>query len=64
MNAPEILDTAKHMIIAIDRISPSPTNPRKRFDEAKLNELATSIKAQGVLQPILVREKQDAPKDG
>ena len=33
----------------------SPTNPRKSFDAAKLTELATSIKASGVHQPILVR---------
>ena len=33
----------------------SPHNPRKRFDEAKLKELADSIRADGVLEPILVR---------
>ena len=34
----------------------SPTNPRRRFDEHSLNELAESFKTQGVLQPLLVRE--------
>jgi ParB/RepB/Spo0J family partition protein len=34
----------------------SPTNPRKRYDEANLQELAESIRSQGVLQPLLVRE--------
>ncbi|MDD2728300.1 ParB/RepB/Spo0J family partition protein [Malikia sp.] len=33
----------------------SPTNPRKQFDPAKLQELAESIRATGVHQPILVR---------
>jgi ParB family chromosome partitioning protein len=33
----------------------SPTNPRKRFDERTLGELATSFKTQGVLEPLLVR---------
>ena len=42
--------------IAIERLFPSPTQPRKRFDEAKLKDLAESIKMQGVLQPILVRK--------
>lgn len=52
MNAPVILQHT----IAIEHLYPSPTNPRKRFDEAKLKELAASISAQGVLQPILVRK--------
>lgn len=33
-------------------IQPSNYNPRKQFDEAYLNELADSIRQQGVLQPI------------
>ena len=41
--------------LALDRITPSLTNPRKTFDPAKLAELATSIKASGVHQPVLVR---------
>jgi len=37
--------------IALDRITPSLTNPRKTFDPAKLAELAASIRASGVHQP-------------
>lgn len=37
----------------------SPTNPRKTFDDAALRELAQSIEAQGLLQPILVRPLGD-----
>lgn len=44
-------------IIPIGRIDPSPTNPRQHFDEAKLAELADSIRQVGLLQPILVRPK-------
>ena len=41
--------------IRIDLISPSPLNPRKTFDEATLQELASNIEKQGLLQPITVR---------
>jgi ParB family chromosome partitioning protein len=41
--------------IAIDRIVPNPKQPRRTFAEAELQELADSIRAKGVLQPILVR---------
>ena len=41
--------------IALDRITPSLTNPRKTFDPAKLQDLAESIKASGVHQPVVVR---------
>jgi ParB/RepB/Spo0J family partition protein len=39
----------------LDALVPSPTNPRKTFDPVKLQELADSIRAVGVMQPILVR---------
>ena len=41
--------------IAIDRIRPGKYQPRTRMDEGALYELAESIKAQGVMQPVLVR---------
>lgn len=40
--------------IPIEQIDPNREQPRKRFDEAALNELAQSIQAVGVLQPIIV----------
>jgi ParB/RepB/Spo0J family partition protein len=39
----------------LDAITPSPTNPRKTFDPARLDELTASIKASGVHQPVLLR---------
>ncbi len=42
-------------VLALDQIVPNPNQPRKNFDEDALNELADSIKQNGVLQPILVR---------
>lgn len=40
--------------IAIDLIDPNPYQPRKEFDEKALESLATSIKAHGMIQPIVV----------
>ena len=42
-------------LIPVDRISPSPFNPRKSFDTEELDELAASIREKGLVQPILVR---------
>ena len=41
--------------LPIELIRPNPDQPRRRFDEAELEELAASIRGKGVLQPILVR---------
>ena len=43
--------------LKIDQIKPNPGQPRKNFDETALNELAESIKNNGILQPLLVRKK-------
>ena len=43
--------------IPIEQIGPGPFQPRKQIDESQLNELAQSIKVQGVIQPIVVRER-------
>ena len=45
--------------IAIDLVQRNPQQPRKHFDETELNELASSIRSHGVLQPILVRPIAD-----
>jgi ParB family chromosome partitioning protein len=49
------------MRLPIDQIHADRANPRKSFDEAALEELAVSLKHQGVLQPVLVRRD---PKGG
>lgn len=40
--------------IPVDKLEPSPYQPRKHFDEAALTELAASIKRHGVVQPLVV----------
>jgi ParB family chromosome partitioning protein len=39
----------------VEFLRPNPRNPRKRFDEVELDELAASIKERGIIQPVLVR---------
>jgi ParB family chromosome partitioning protein len=46
--------------IPVDRVRPNPRQPRKRFDPATLAELTESIRASGVIQPIVVRRTGDA----
>ena len=48
--------TGKPLEIPLDRIDRNPNQTRTAFDEAKLAELAQSITATGVVQPIVVRE--------
>ncbi len=42
--------------LMLDEIEPNPLQPRENFDEEKLAELVSSIKVNGVLQPIIVRK--------
>jgi ParB family chromosome partitioning protein len=42
-------------MIPIEQISPNPDQPRRSFDPEQLQELAQSLKARGVLQPLIVR---------
>jgi ParB family chromosome partitioning protein len=46
--------------IDIDRLTPNDDQPRLQMDDRKLDELARSIKANGIIQPILVRRSGDA----
>lgn len=48
--------------IPVEDISPNPYQPRKNFDERQLQELAHSIKEDGLLQPIIVQKNSDDRK--
>ena len=45
------------LMLPVDRIDPNPTQPRQHFDTAALSELAASIAANGIIQPLVVRRK-------
>ena len=45
--------------LRVESITPNPFQPRKHFDENALQELSKSVKEHGLLQPIVVIEKED-----
>ena len=45
--------------IDINKIKPNPNQPRKNFDPEALNELASSIRTHGIVQPIVVNDLKD-----
>src|SRR5262249_47238222 len=45
--------------VPLARVAPNPHQPRRRMDEAGLEELAASIREHGILQPVLVTETLD-----
>lgn len=51
--------TASISSIPIDKIEANPFQPRKEFDETALEELSQSIKQQGVIAPVTVRQMPD-----
>lgn len=50
--------------LAVEQLQPGKYQPRSHIDQEALKELAESIKAQGVIQPILVRPVADAGSEG
>src|SRR5258705_11742693 len=43
--------------VELDQVEPNPNQPRKVFDSNALNELAASIRASDVIQPVIVRRQ-------
>jgi len=52
-------DSDRIVYIDIDEIKPNPNQPRRTFNEAKLNELADSIRQNGVIQPLVVQKREN-----
>ena len=54
-----VLESGRVQFVRIERIRPNPSQPRRVFDPAGLQELAASIRQYGVLQPLTVRKLPD-----
>ncbi len=56
---PKNLETESpgYRMVSTDMLKPNPSQPRKRFDQDALEELAESIRENGVIQPLVVREE-------
>jgi ParB family chromosome partitioning protein len=50
-----VINATEYRNVSLALLSESKTNPRRIFEDAALNELAESIRTQGVLSPLLVR---------
>ncbi len=56
------IDGGGVLSVELDRIVPSPLQPRRHFDSGRLQELAQAIRSQGVIEPLVVRPAP--PADG
>src|SRR5215468_1535348 len=55
----EAVGEAELLHLPVAQVHPNPYQPRQHFDPERLQELASSLKAQGLLQPIVVRRHRD-----
>lgn len=55
----KIVEKPVEVKVKINKVEPNREQPRKQFDEEKLQELADSIRQFGVLQPLIVQERKD-----
>lgn len=53
-----LFDSGKVMFLPVEAISPNPEQPRRHFDAEQLEELASSIREMGLLQPLTVRRRE------
>ena len=55
----KIVEKPVEVKVKINKVEPNREQPRKKFDEESLQELAESIRQFGVLQPLIVQERKD-----
>lgn len=63
MRLDEHKSIGKVILLGVDEIAPNPAQPRQEFDLEALKGLADSIQLNGVLQPVLVRKRDENKKD-
>ena len=66
-SSPQAVEAATNRtpsVLGLGDLVPGMYQPRTRMDEGALYELAESIKAQGIMQPILVRKLSEGPNEG
>ena len=54
---------SNEVLVPIEKIHPNPNQPRRYFDKGDLSDLAASISAKGIIQPLVVRSHPDKPGD-
>ncbi len=57
-NEEKIENVSRETLIHISQIEPNKSQPRKKFDEDALQELADSIKQYGVIQPLILQKRE------
>lgn len=50
-------ESREYQMVSTDLLKPNPSQPRKQFEQSTLEELAESIKENGVIQPLIVRKE-------
>jgi ParB family chromosome partitioning protein len=56
---PNITESRPFLFVGIEEVRPNPFQPRKKVQEAAIEELAESIREKGIIQPLLVRKVDD-----
>jgi ParB family chromosome partitioning protein len=54
-----IIKEERYAELDVEQLKPNPLQPRKRFDDASIDELAQSIRESGIVQPVLVTREED-----
>ncbi|MGE3538359.1 MAG: ParB/RepB/Spo0J family partition protein [Candidatus Tectimicrobiota bacterium] len=55
----DVVGDAELLHLSVAQIRPNPYQPRQHFDQERLEELAASLKSQGLLQPVVVRRQDE-----
>ncbi len=66
MGAPEnsVFHNNAVFFVEVEKIKPNPFQPRREFDESKLQDLADSVRTYGVMQPLVVTRREIVKDDG